>query len=1480
MSAVPERADPGASPRPPTRGDRAGRWLRQWTALLARHRATLTAVLLAMGGLFSWLSRGVVWQPDVLAFFSAQSEDVRAMRAAADAPGVATQLRFDVHARPGAADDRTAPDAAVRAAAQDLARRLGAGGDAVWTGVDATRLAAAYGGLVSQASTLLSDAERAEVVARATPAALAARFDAVQAHLADPDGEILLRRLAADPLDLATVVTRRLSALAPVRPADDTDAEVSLRDGLLTARDAAGGLHVMLVMQPRTPPSDGRAAEITLTSVLLARQAVEASHPGVEVWVVGAHRGYVENARRIKSDVGAVSLLGTWLVAGAIFFYFRRARRGGVGIVLLCLAPPAVGVGLALGLAGLARAELPLILLGFAGLLSGSTTDYGIQIIDGCQRLARRQSGWTDDVPAAAARALLGPISLSVATSVTGFAALGLSEAPGLRALGLFVAAATLCIWAVTFLVLPAYIGPWVMEKRPPAVAATPLRRTAGWGGLAIFLVGTLWLGRAALGVRFNTDPRALDGGSARMRAEEDGFYRVWGDLRNRAVVLVRGQTADDALAALGRMSGYLADLRQDGLVAGVLSPASLLPDQETAAARAAAWNAYWTADRTDELRTQLRAAAQARGWRPDGFAAYANRVGGTSPAPAQERLAASPAALFPGLIDERPGEVTLTTVVQMLRVGSHPGGVSLRRSTGWAAELRLRYPDATILSGNVLMFDATERARAEGERLAPWCVLAILIPLWIYFRRLRTAWLVLGCLVVGLLWVLGAAQVFTGASEAVSSGGLNILALVPVLFTLGVTVDYGIYAASDPVWRAAQPAAPADRDSRSSATFLCALTTILGSGALAFAQHPALRWLGVTLVAGLAGGYLASVYLVAPLTRRRFARAKAPKRLAWQVTGWLPRLALGAMTLLLMVPPAVEWLLSRQKPAGVASPGVHPPVRQVAPRTFVAGDSWLRWRPAAEAGAAEADASGLWELLLAGSPEDRGYATAKLAGPLDVRIENEMLDQLDHFLPQAWSRWLVLRGMGANLVDLPRYVAAEDQQEIYWAATFHNDPHAYLAPSYPRILSYHALHDISQMLIDNPLIVPNSFACTGVVSLPTYTAPAAGGPPGHLLLARNFDFEGGESFGRQKSVTYVVPPAGQGIPFAHVAWPGLSGAVTGMNARQIALFINAAATGDFRRIGTPTILMARDVLQHAASIDEAEAIIRRTPVFVSDILVVADGKTGRARVFEKSPADTAAYDVAESAVVANHLITPRFRDDPVNRERKADGTTTQREARARQLLGRLAHQVTPAALAGLLRDKQGLDDKPLGWGNRNAVDGLIACHSVIMDATAGKMWVAAWPYAEGAFVEIDVLRMLNAAAAGKAELWRETPTPVSTSLPQDSIVERPPTAGSRSDWDRVLAARAAAEAAVAALRAGRSRDALAAAEETVRDNPAFYLGHELRGRALLQLGDRAGAKAALEQALRQDPPYAQRRAALEGLIHQCDTSEQWSPVR
>src|SRR4051812_46400896 len=94
------------------------------------------------------------------------------------------------------------------------------------------------------------------------------------------------------------------------------------------------------------------------------------------------------------------------------------------------------------------------------------------------------------------------------------------------------------------------------------------------------------------------------------------------------------------------------------------------------------------------------------------------------------------------------------------------------------------------VVSGNGLVFDAMERARAEGETLLPLCGVLILLPLVVYFRSLRRGWVVMLCLGVGLVGVLGVAEYF--------GRGLNLFALVPVLFTLGVAVDCGIYRGSE----------------------------------------------------------------------------------------------------------------------------------------------------------------------------------------------------------------------------------------------------------------------------------------------------------------------------------------------------------------------------------------------------------------------------------------------------------------------------------------------------------------------------------------------------------------------------------------------------------------------------------------------------------------------------------------------------------
>jgi hypothetical protein len=153
-------------------------------------------------------------------------------------------------------------------------------------------------------------------------------------------------------------------------------------------------------------------------------------------------------------------------------------------------------------------------------------------------------------------------------------------------------------------------------------------------------------------------------------------------------------------------------------------------------------------------------------------------------------------------------------------------------------------------------------------------------------------------------------------------------------------------------------------------------------------------------------------------------------------------------------------------------------------------------------------------------------------------------------------------------------------------------------------------------------------FACSGVISTPAYSGD------GHLRHTCNFDFDGGESFGQQQCVTLFRRT--EGIPFASVAWPGLSGAVTGMNRERLGHFLLAAATLDFRRKGSPAILMARAVLQHARTIEETLAFMDRTGVFGSDILVLADGKSGRAVIVEKSRAVPPSLNRRPSRNLAN----------------------------------------------------------------------------------------------------------------------------------------------------------------------------------------------------------------------------------------------------
>ncbi len=144
------------------------------------------------------------------------------------------------------------------------------------------------------------------------------------------------------------------------------------------------------------------------------------------------------------------------------------------------------------------------------------------------------------------------------------------------------------------------------------------------------------------------------------------------------------------------------------------------------------------------------------------------------------------------------------------------------------------------------------------------------------------------------------------------------------------------------------------------------------------------------------------------------------------------------------------------------------------------------------------------------------------------------------------------------------------------------------------------ALYDMALSFEHSPLIGCTTF---------TFGADALEGGGG--ILARAFDFEVDEVFDRHKAV-FLVQEAGQ-IPFASVAWPGLVGVVSGMNAEGVAIVVHGARGGAPQAEGEPVVHALRRVLSTAHDSDEALRALAEQPAMVSHILILND-QSGRAR--------------------------------------------------------------------------------------------------------------------------------------------------------------------------------------------------------------------------------------------------------------------------
>ena len=461
-------------------------------------------------------------------------------------------------------------------------------------------------------------------------------------------------------------------------------------------------------------------------------------------------------------------------------------------------------------------------------------------------------------------------------------------------------------------------------------------------------------------------------------------------------------------------------------------------------------------------------------------------------------------------------------------------------------------------------------------------------------------------------------------------------------------------------------------------------------------------------------------------------------KRLLYVLGGFLLLLLIGSIYLYSVA------VVDPPKPADMSS--LQWQRKEVSNGFYTLKNSWFR-----------KSKSGLYEMYVEGNPFERGVINGKLSEELVRRQEDHFNEQIARMIPSNFYRHFLKYFVGWFNRDLDKNITEEYKEEIYGVSEAASDKYNYIGSNYQRILNYHAAHDIGHAL--------QSMALVGCTSFGTWDAKSQDSA---MIIGRNFDFYVGDKFAEDKLVAFINPS--QGYKFMTVTWGGFIGVVSGMNEKGVTVTINAAKSDIPSGSATPVSLVAREILQYAKNIEEAQKIAAERKMFVSESFLIASAQDNKAVIIEKTPTDLDVYDPHRDFIVCtNHFQGNGLAGSKNNREQVTESASPYRYERLMELLDSNGKNTVRKTI-DILRDRRGLHNADIGMGNEKAINQLIAHHSIVFEPKKLLVWVSTSPWQLGEYVAYD----LNKIFALKGMQQDQEVAEASLTIPADSFLLSP----------------------------------------------------------------------------------------------------------
>ncbi len=629
-----------------------------------------------------------------------------------------------------------------------------------------------------------------------------------------PEGSLLTQYFRLDPVNLKSVVLKKLSALNIIP-------EATLKDNHFIDRS---GKNILVIADTSVDVTDTSSAEKLLSELDAVK---EKFLPGdMEMLVISPQSYTVANANAIKKDLFVVISISS-LSMIILFFLFLKNWRAGF-ILLISFT------SFAMALVGVSwiYTTVSAITIGFGSVLLGLSDDLSLHVYFALRKKNRDQD--TSVIMSEVSR----PVLYGGLIVVCSLALLLMSDLPGQRQLGAFSIIGVVSALVFTLVLLPQMMEASRSDESKSknilliqGKARSPLLIIFVW---VIILVSCIWAGRH---ISFNGELSKLNFRSEELISTEAYIKDVWGDVRSKSMIFSEGDDLQSALEVNDKLFTYLSKNAHDK---SIVSIAPILPSVKTQNANIAAWKSYW-AENKSYIKELLRKEGEAIGFTGDAFK------------PFYDSLEKTPDLIMPETIKETGLSALMDSLV--ISYGGKTRILTLGPDTAEIRDL-VKGPDCPpgvrFVSQNYFGEIIRKTVGSDFTRFIAGALIVILVLLIPLFRDFKKVLLSMVPVVTGVIFMFGIMGFFDIP--------FNIFNVISSILIIGLGIDYGIFM----VCRCSEDYEH-DTDT---AVLLSGLTTVTGFGALVFAQHPALYSIGLTVLLGIGAAIPSSIYVIPALYR------------------------------------------------------------------------------------------------------------------------------------------------------------------------------------------------------------------------------------------------------------------------------------------------------------------------------------------------------------------------------------------------------------------------------------------------------------------------------------------------------------------------------------------------------------------------------------------------------------------------------------